>query len=331
MKKIVSLCLAVLMLMASAMPASASGIDSARVSEEILDQYLIGAGYPSSFISEIDISEKLHLFEGQYSFESSNEVYGIFTEQYHIEYKLNDDGTIGIDYHDSNEFIKLISDSEEIEKILLSQEMVSSSGRIETNDLLQEKINDIQELPQEAAIRALSNWSARITCSHKSYTNGVAKKHLTYSWKWSYAPTWTLTDKVAMAWSGDFTAEPSTIYWTYKKNVGFTGSQVHVNYYDESGYGYDDYNPNAGCAKAIDIKGTVPGTYNRYHAGTLSADITKVTSTDSRESAIGRYYHKKVTPGLSLSFSKSGPSISVSAGSNYDQSSDSAAAFWAIR
>lgn len=88
---------------------------------------------------------------------------------------------------------------------------------------------------------------------------------------------------------------------------------------------------NVGSAKAIGIKGTVPGTYNRYHAGTLSADITKVTSTNSRESAIGRYYHKKVTPGLSLSFSKTGPSISVSAGSNYDQSSDSAVAFWAIR
>lgn len=329
MKKIVCLCTIFLMMVAVTIPAFASESVRTKVPEQSLDQYLIEAGYPISFISEIDTVEKLHLYEGQYSFESSNDIQGVFTENYHIEYRLNSDGTINIDPDDSDEFIKLMNNSEEIKKILLSQNMVSSLGRMTTIDSLQERISEIQELPQEAALKSLSNWRASITCSHKSYTNGVAKKHLTYSWKWSYAPTWTLTDKVAMAWSGNFTAEPRTIYWTYKKNVGFTGSQIHVNYYDESAYGYDDYDCNAGCAKGIDIKGTVPGTYNRYHAGTLSADITKVTDTNSRESAIGRYYHKKITPGLSLAFSQTGPSISVSAGSNYDQSKDSATAFWA--
>lgn len=56
--------------------------------------------------------------------------------------------------------------------------------------------------------------------------------------------------------------------------------------------------------------------------------LTKVTNEKTAESAIGRYYHVKILPNLSLGFSKSGPSISVTAGTSYDQSPDSAASLW---
>lgn len=330
MKKFLSFFLSLSMIFTFTVPAmAADNIMDMEISSETLNQYLIDAGYPVDFIQAIDTTVKEHLYKGQYSYESSNEVYGILTEDYNIEYSLDENGVIDIDAENSNEFIQLLNDSETIEKILLSQNSEASINRDSRANVLQSKISKVKNMSQDAALLTLSNWSASITCSHKSYTNGVAKKYLTYSWKWSYSPVWSLTDKVAMAWSGGFTAEPETIYWTYKKNVGFTGSQVTTDYINESGYGYDDYDCNAGCAKGINIRGTFAGTYDRYHAGTLSAEVTKATNSNSRESAIGRYYHKKVFPGLSLAFSKTGPSISVSAGSNYDQSADSAVAFWA--
>lgn len=146
----------------------------------------------------------------------------------------------------------------------------------------------------------------------------------------SGSPAWTLTDKVAMAWSGGFTAEPSSIAWTYTRRVTYTGTPKVYTDIPTSGKGYDDYNPGAGCAKAIDIKGPTAGSSNKYHKGSLTADLTKRTSDNTRESAVGRYYHKHIFPGISLSFSATGPSISVSSyNGTYDQSSDSAVAFWA--
>lgn len=288
-----------------------------------VEGYLLSAGYPLSFIRDIDETQKRDLFENKCTFESQEITYGIFTEDYNISYRLSDNGNVIMDEANKAAYHELLRNRDLVNKIIADK---AESMQMAKNTVSAAEIN---RMPENASILSLSNWTASITVSHTSYSNNISKKKLTYNWKWSYAPIWTLTDKVAVAWSGDFTAEPSTIYWTYKKNVGFTGSQLHMDYIDESGYGYDDYDCNAGCAKGIDIRGTIAGTYNRYHKGSLSLTLTKNTSTNTRESAIGRYYHKEITPKLSLSFSKSGPSISVSSGSMYDQSSDSAVAFWA--
>jgi hypothetical protein len=331
MRKLMSLVIAGLMLITAVMPAPASASAVANVSEEILDKYLIDAGYSQSFIDAIDTTEKMHLYEGQYVFESKGEVHGIFTENHHIEYSFNDDGSINIDDDNLEEFNKLIKNSNEVKKIVSHSELVSSSGEVPTVALIQERTSDIQGLPQEIALKALSNWSAEITCSHKSYINGIARKHLTYNWKWSYNPVWTLTDKVAMAWSGNFAAEVKSIYWTYNKHIAFTGSRVHRDFNYGKGYGYDDIDCNAGVGKSIDIKGTLPGSIDKYHFGTLSADLTKVTNTNSREMAKGKYFHARIFSNLSLSFSQKGPSIGVSSGKNYEGSSDSSVNFWATK
>ena len=299
-----------------------------NISSDAIDQYLINAGYSAEFINSIDSVVKSKLYNGQYSFESEDTVYGILTEDYNIQYSLNENGAICINDSDVQSLKKLVQQENVVNKILQEKTLSANTTAYFTSQI---SADDVKNMSISAVLQSLSNWSASIICSHRAYGNGIAKKYLTYSWKWSYAPVWTLKDKVAMAWSGNFTAEPESIYWTYKKNVGFTGTQVHTDYISESGYGYDDYNPNAGCGVDIDIKGTITGTYNRYHSGTLSAELTKATSSLTRESAIGRYYHKKIINGLSLSFSASGPSISVTSGSNYDQSSDSAVAFWSTK
>ena len=320
------LCFAML---TSALPVSAAANDdrlsdtAATPTSKIIVSYLINAGYPMDIIESLDGATMLSLYEGGYQYDSSETTYGVFTEDYKIEFTLDSNDNVVIDAVNLQMFEQLLEDDEVVEKILddkansLDSEAASATSRADIAD----------EQPSDS-IKALSNWTASMVCSHKSYSGGVAKKKLTYTWKWDYSPAFTLTDKVAMAWSGGFTAEPNTIYWSYNRRVGFTGSQLYMDY-PTSGYGYNDYNPGAGVGKDIDIKTHAAGTFTKYHNGTLSVDITKTTSTNSRESAVGRYYHKHVTSGLSLSFSASGPSISVSSGSNYDQSSDSAVAFWA--
>ena len=98
-----------------------------------------------------------------------------------------------------------------------------------------------------------------------------------------------------------------------------------------SGQGYDDYNPGAGGAQAIDIVGPLPGTVLINHRGSMVVEISKVAETEDKESAVGRYYHTRILPGLELGFSSSGPSISITSSSgSVDKSSDSADEFWVI-
>ncbi len=323
-KTVVGLITASTVLTSFCMPAFAQEMENPD--SNVVEQYLLDAGYSPDFIESIDDTIKLRLYEGQYIHQSTETIYGVLTEDYQVMYTLSDDGAIVIDDENMKTFERLLQDEPMVERIIEFQEQDSDvSERLMEPSL---DIQTIQEMPVEANLRSLKNWSADCVVSHKSYKSGVAKKELTYTWKWEYSPTWTLTDKVAVAWSGGFTADPDSIYWTYKKNVGYLGSGLTANQVNTNGYGYDDYEPNAGCAVGIDIKNTTPGTYDRYHAGSLSVSLTKATTEKTSESAVGSYYHTRVNPKLSLAFSKVGPSISVTAGSHYDKSPDSAASFW---
>lgn len=317
------LCLSMVLSSFSAYAAPECTISDLPSTKE-LNEYLIEAGYPQNIIDDLDEETKLHYFTDKYEFESTNTTYGIFTEDYKIEYSVDELGNINMDDENRAIYNKLIKDKKAVNKILADKIDANAAGA-DTATSQKAIINS-----ENAELLSLSNWSASMTCSHKSYSNGVARKNIRYSWKWSYNPTWTLTDKVAMAWSGGFTAEPSSIAWTYTRRVTYTGAPKVYTDIPTSGKGYDDYNPGAGCAKAIDIKGPTAGSSNKYHQGSLTADLTKRTSSNTRESAVGRYYHMRILPGISLSFSATGPSISVSSNKgSYDQSSDSAVAFWA--
>lgn len=300
-----------------------------KANPDIVEQYLLDAGYSQSFIDSIDDTIKSRLYEGRYVHQSTGTTYGVFTEDYQVTYTLADNGEIVIDSENMDEFEQLLKNQPVVERIIEFQELdaigATMSGRSTESAL---NTQAVQKMPMDEALRSLTNWSADCVVSHKSYTNGVAKKELTYTWKWRYGPIWTLTDKVAVAWSGDFTADPDSIYWTYAKSVNYTGTGVSGIQVKDSGYGYDDYEPNAGCAVGIDIKAALPGSSDKAHSGSLSVSLTKSTSEKTSESAIGRYYHVKIVPGLSLGFSSAGPSISVTSGVSYDQSADSAASFW---
>lgn len=341
MKKALCLLICAMFIISMSSPVFAETISTEPMEIE-MDSYLLNAGYSPEFISSLDIEMKTRFYEGGYQYESSGISYGIYTEDYQIEYSVDSLGNIIMSDEEIAELKDFLGNSEAVNKVL-NDKLASEENSLDivgSDDLavLQQTIdtssmiNSIDSGSIPADIMTLTNWTAEITCSHVSYNSvtKVTRKNLTYRWQWSYSPFWTLTDKVAMAWSGGFTGEPETAYWTYVKRVHIlSGGGVYLNITD-NGYGYDDYNPNAGVAKGIDITSTSAGSALKYHSGTLTIDLTKVTSENSRESAVGRYYHKQILPSLSLSFSETGPSISVSNYTGiYDQSPDSACAFWA--
>lgn len=343
MKKILSVMLSLIMVLGISTTAFAESVDT-EPSETEIYRYLVEAGYPADIIDALDDNTRLRYYEGQYQYESSGTSYGIFTEEHKVEYSIDASGEIIIDEQNLKNLEALLNDKEVLAKVLShkaeSSETSTLSATTGDSILSVDEIDidsvmttiDTGEVPVE--LMALSNWTGNIVCSHISYntTTKVAKKNLTYTWKWEYSPVWTLTDKVAMAWSGGFTSEPDTVYWTYVKRVRIlSGGGVQMNISDD-GYGYDDYNPNAGVAKGIDITAASSGSSVMYHSGTLSTELTKVAAEESRESAVGRYYHKQILPSISLSFSESGPSISVSDyNGEYDQSVDSGTSFWATK
>lgn len=343
MKKIICFILSMVMLLGLSFTAFAESVDVEASANEIYN-YLCEAGYPADIIASLDDNTRLRYYEGQYQYESSSTSYGIFTEDYNVEYSINANGEVVIDEENLSSLEALLKDTNTVTKIISDKAVASETSAISLSvNTVTPNVNEMNFNSIEKAINAgktpielasLSNWTGKIVCSHISYNSStkVAKKNFTYTWKWEYSPVWTLTDKVAMAWSGGFTAEPSTIYWSYvKRSRPLTSGGIQYNT-TTNGYGYDDYNPNAGVAKGINITCASGGSAVVYHSGTLSTEVTKVVTTESRESAVGCYYHTKILPSLSLSFSKTGPSISISSKSGVvDKSSDSAVAFWSMK
>lgn len=72
--------------------------------------------YPMTFIEDIDDNLKKQLYDGHYTYESSNEIFGIFTEDYNIEYRLSSDGNVIIDPENMKKFDSLIEKNKIVEK-----------------------------------------------------------------------------------------------------------------------------------------------------------------------------------------------------------------------
>lgn len=340
MKKILSFVFSLLMFLSISAPALADSLDTKPSDAEIY-RYLIDAGYSEEFIEALDDELRLEYYNGQYQFESVGTTRGIFTEDHKVEFSVDDSGKIVIDEQNLRNLEAFLNDKDSVERVLTCKEeadetfaLSSATGDavlsaddvddINTNAII--NAVEIGEIPIE--IMKLTNWYGSIICSHVSYnkkTNVVTKK-LTYTWKWSYDPTWELTDKVAMAWSGDFAAEPSTIHWTYYSRYRyFTGTE---NAYTGRGYGYDQYTANTGIDKSIDIRTPPLTSTTLYHRGTLSTTLTKVAKQEDRQSAVGSYFHKEILADIVLKLSKK-PDVTVSTYAGvYDRAPDSAVAFW---
>lgn len=343
MKKILSFVFSLLMFLSISAPALADSLDT-RPSDAEIYRYLIDAGYPEDIIAVLDYETRLQYYENQYQFESVGTTHGIFTEDHKVEFSVDDSGKIVIDEQNLRNLEAFLNDKDSVERVLTSKADAdeiyalcsgTNNAIISADDVDDINANaiinavEIGEIPVE--IMKLTNWYGSIICNHKSYnkSTGEVKKQLTYTWKWSYDPTWELTDRVAMAWSGNFTCVPSTVTWTYYSRYRyFAGTE---NAYTDRGHTFDEFSPNIGIAKGIDIKSPPLTATTLYHRGMLSAELRQIKKKNSSESAVGRYYHTEAKASLSLAFS-AGPKISVTnLIAVYDKSPDSGVAFWATK
>lgn len=337
----ISLCISLGTSPAFALDNSDSSAE-AVVSEDTMINYLITAGYPLSVIqslNEVAISE---IYYGQYEYQTSSVIYGIFTEDYNITYELDNSGNVIIDTDNLLQFNELLNDEDAINKISADKDhafecrkAMNRSQDYYINDSgLQSNISS-----RDAAIRSLSNWYATLTINKISQSNTKLEKSIIYAWNWFYSPVWNLTDKPAVAWSKDFTLDPNSTTWAYKAwgDLGYDvtgGSRRTTRTW--SGTGCTEYQPDCGFGQSIDIRFEFDSngwTYRTYeHGGSISGKLTKylVGSEQGAQniaSAVGRYYHKQVGITGTLGFSKSGPSISISWASSYDPSPDTGAQF----
>ena len=214
-----------------------------------------------------------------------------------------------------------------------SEQDAIDAHKKDVGSYLKENFDEIQLLktiPEEAVLRKISNWTSEMICVHLSYSDVVSRKWLLYAWEWKYSPVNTLTDKAAMSWSGSFTGEPESFAWNYQ---GYISSSDDV-YYEQNGNHCTDYSPNSGIGVEIDLRSSHNGVSVVKHVGLIGVNLTKRTTDNSRESAVGSYFHKYIAllPSGSLGFSGTGVdgSISISMSLAYDKAPDAPVAFWAI-
>ena len=197
-------------------------------------------------------------------------------------------------------------------------------------------VDNMQEVEPAAALATLSNWSANIVVSRL----GNLTKSLSYSFEWEYDPRTNDIDKMAMAWSGNYTFYTSSTSWRYRVRATrheyiFSGNPYYPGFWLNTGpteeqsmgygFGYDDSYQGRGVSKDIDIIDYYVDTadqskwYVNKHMGYLYTEIRKHTTAALSGEVIGRYYHHTSTgsPGT-LTFT-SQPSITMNGGS-YDPS-----------
>lgn len=349
MKKIMKVTVAVMLLLAYC-AVFMQGFAYSAITEEEIDAFLAEQGVPEIAVQKLPFDLKKRIYLGESQIEMGEPTYGVFTDDYRVEYTM-ENGRVVMDQQSRSQLRKLLNDDEAVANVLLSNEQaqagqpvkLAANIRTEQDAMAvrkaeantyraanQEKIQDLKELSEEAVVRKISNWVSEMICIHTSYTNSISRKRILYAWEWKYSPFNTLADKAAIAWSGSFTGEPDSFEWLY---LGYISTTDDV-YYEQSGKNCTDYSPNSGIGVEIDLRSSHNGVSVQKHVGLIGVTLTKRTTENSRESAVGSYFHKYIAllPGGSLEFSGTGLSGSISIGLSftYDKAPDAPCAFWAI-
>lgn len=360
MKKIFKVSVAVLLTLTYC-SVFVSAFAYSAITEETIDSHLMERGVPEIAVQKIPFDLKKQVFLDNSKLDIGEPAYGVFTDKYKVEYTL-ENGQVIMDSQSREQLHALLNDEEELANVMLSKDradskqvaQISSNARTEkemvaehkseVSSYLEENLNEIQslqEMSDDAVVMTLRNWESTILCIHVSYDEeSVSRKVLMYSWDWNYQPFYTLTDKVGMAWSGNFTAEVNPITHPYGFAWIYQGHTMYDNeYYNAEGYNSTESDPNVGIGTAIDIKSFYyKSPFISYevirHKGLLLVNLRKVVERESSESAVGSYFHKYVAINVNggLSFSQGvAPSISISWEHNYDKAPDAMTDFWAMK
>lgn len=200
--------------------------------------------------------------ENAYDFtinETDGFTYGIFTENYSIEYHKDINGNIIMSRESLEQLSDLSNDSSSVGKILNGKVQAGKDVNYSTSAQAINKLKDLDVFAyegdnvvitaeQRASVENLTNFTATldIVNAYPIEDDGFFLR-LRYRWWWNYAPANTFVDKVVIAWSDDFdnlydeTLSDGTLVQT-RFNYYQTGYPVVYNSVSGS-FDYDYDNP----------------------------------------------------------------------------------------
>lgn len=230
---------------------------------------------------------------------SSRYTYGIFTEEYNIQYVKDKNGNIIINKEDFEELRRLSNDAVSITKILNDKALANKANSTPSTPTISQTINNLKNLDvnkldsdrvvinattSDNSVDNLTNFTSdiSITNAYPIEEDGFILR-IRYRWWWNYEPLYTFADKVLIGWSDEFdnfyneTLSDGTVLQT-RFNYYQTGypicydDELDMFYLDKSSpykhtalalkgnEAFTSVSPSYGFEKKFDIKNTF--TYN---------------------------------------------------------------------
>lgn len=299
--------------------------------KSVIDNYLTEAGFPAYIIEILPESIKEQYYDEKVEFETCSTTYGILTEEHSINYTINEEQQIVIDDENLSKFYNFVDDSEAVNRVLESKQIDFVNGSTLKSNKLESSAEKINVDTTARMLTEFTNWFGSLLVTRYYERPDDIAKNVVYIWSWDYMPVCTLTDKMAIAWSDGFEADPNTIKWGLEEyTTVYDGDEQITGLF--GGAGYNEYEPAVGFGKSIDIHLSIRGYAVHYRVGYLSGKIQKNLIGDEigaqqTASAVGRYYHQFINVDGVLSFGGDGPSIDITWKSCYEKSPDSGAIF----
>lgn len=233
--KTISLIAIIALCMTNVSALDGSFIEVVDHTVNVVDEYLLDAGYPREDINRMSDDIKHNLYEEKCTLQSVDTSYGIKTDKYDITYKLDENGDIDIDNENLNELYQYMNDKNEIAKVLYYKEAnvtdsvnmvneqqsesanISARQAASSDNSVESEIESyssknsvrIDTLSKEDPIMVLSsstNFTSSLYVSHVSFNSSSKRleKKITYSWDWDYDPIQKQNDKIGIAYSKGF-------------------------------------------------------------------------------------------------------------------------------
>ena len=312
---------------------------AASTNENAIDNYLLKAGFSEDMVDKLPLNFKQQFCNEEAVLESCTITYGILTEDYSVNYTLDENQRIVIDKENLQEFKRFINDSEAVERVRQSKRAAYSPGLKNLPEVSGfAYYGDTNATQNVSPNRIISdtNWSAVLFVAHKSHNNEYIDKYIWYLWAWNYNPVLAMRDKMAVAWSDEFTLLDNTVDYVYIPARVENGETVYsakiisggvVEYDLDCGFGID-FN----IVKTAYDRSQSTSFFTNAHGGFMQGVIRKDidASEVGREKtacAKGMYFHQTMAIHGSLGFSKDGPDITVSWSTCYNESEDSYISF----
>ncbi|MBD8501229.1 hypothetical protein [Paenibacillus arenosi] len=177
------------------------------------------------------------------------------------------------------------------EKALVSPTSVEITKEQAYKELAEDLANPISVMSGWGSDQTSTSWM-KMTTSYSSLGGG--RYYIKNSFDWLKKPMWTLTDVVALTYSGSATFEGGSDFAVYNYDVYNSRNQFQETK-TASQFGTPHRNRH-GLAFEIDLIGdwATPFAQHKNHRGYVSATIGKTNAFDLRAGIFGHYSHAQV-------------------------------------